>query len=247
MSYVRGRVVSIKRWNNTLYSLIVEPPQPLAFTPGQYTKLAVEVDGELLARPYTITSAPGEDRLEFFLVEVNDGPLSHRLGRLSPGDELLIDSRAHGYLVLQETPQVADIWLLATGAGLAPFLSMLREGSIFSRHQRVALVQSVRYAADLAYAEELRVLTKCKSSLRHIRLVSRDTPPPGCLSGRITTRLAEGGLEQAAGMTLDKANSHLMLCGNPGMVEDTLRLLEERGMRRHRRRRPGQITLEKFW
>ena len=247
MSFAEATIVATKRWSSTLYSFTIETPLPLSFTPGQYTRLAIEIDGKLIARPYSIANAPGSRYLEFFLIEVNDGPLSHRLNQARVGDTLLVDNQAHGFLVLTETPPVPHMWLLATGTGIAPFLSMVREGSIFTRHQRVVLVHSARHVADLAYTDELHAFTQQHPLFRFVQLVSRDTPPAGCLAGRITTTLDDGSLEQAAGLQLSNDTSHLMLCGNPAMIEDTLQQLKARGMQRHRRRQPGHITLEKFW
>ena len=246
-NFVPSSVVKVTRWSNVLYSLHIKLPQPLSFIPGQYTKLAAEIKGELIARPYSIASAPDEDLLEFFLVLVDDGPLSHHLYALTPGDEILVETRAYGFLILEETPQVENMWLLATGTGIAPFLSMLREGSIFIRHKRVVLAQSVRYAGDLAYAEELAALRQRQQNFYYVPLVSRGQATDSILAGRITQALENGALEAKTQLQFSIERSHLMLCGNPQMVEDTMTLLKERGMRRHRRRASGQVTLEKFW
>jgi ferredoxin--NADP+ reductase len=178
--------------------------------------------------------------LEFYGVIVPEGPLSPRLARLAPGDALYVARNPAGFLVLREVPQAETLWLLATGTGIAPFLSMLRTEAPWQRFRNVVVVHAARYARELAYRELIEA-----TPARYLPMVSRE-PHPGALAGRIPAALRDGRLEAAAGLAVD-AQSHFMLCGNPEMLRDTTAALLERGLRKHRRRAPGHITVESFW
>jgi len=144
--------------------------------------------------------------------------------------------------VLSEVPDAQTLWLLCTGTGVAPFLSILRTETAWRRYRNVVLVHAVRHAAELVYRETLENLP----DLRYLRMVSRETLP-GALAGRIPAALRDGRLEAAAGLELAADNSQVMLCGNPDMLKDAAAALAERGLRKHRRRAPGHITVESFW
>jgi ferredoxin--NADP+ reductase len=183
---------------------------------------------------------PQDPVLEFYGVIVPEGPLSPRLARLRTGDTLYVAPNPAGFLVLSEVPDAQTLWLVATGTGLAPFLSILRTPAPWQRFRNVVLVHAVRYAEELTYRELIAGLR-----VRYVTFVSRE-PHPGSLAGRIPAALRDGRLEAAAGLKLD-ANSHFMLCGNPQMLRDTQAALAERGLRKHRRRTPGHISVESFW
>src|SRR5207237_7501328 len=133
------------------------------------------------------------------------------------------------------------LWLVSTGTGLAPFLSLLRTEALWQRFHNVVLVHAVRYARELTYRDLIQ-----KTRARYVTFVSREAAP-GSLAGRIPAAIADGRLESAAGLPLTPQNSHVMLCGNPQMLRDATAALAARGMRKHRRRAPGHITVESFW
>jgi ferredoxin--NADP+ reductase len=140
------------------------------------------------------------------------------------------------------------LWLIATGTGLAPYVSMVRAGDVFRRFKRVILVHGVRQVAHHAYRQELFLHSQAHDGhLIQIPVVSRDPDAPNVLHGRVTTALVRGELEAAAGVTLSPERSHVMLCGNPDMIEEMTALLGERGLEKHRRRSRGQISSESYW
>jgi ferredoxin--NADP+ reductase len=189
-----------------------------------------------------MVNAPHDPVLEFYGIVVPQGPLSPRLARLSPGDMLYVASNPAGFLVLSELPDAETLWLISTGTGIAPFLSILRTEAPWRRYRNVVLVHAVRHAQELVYREMIESFPK----LRYVRMVSRETVPDA-LAGRIPAAVRDGRLEAAAGVALAPASSQVMLCGNPDMLKDTSAALGERGMRKHRRRAPGHITVESFW
>ena len=244
--WLEGRVIGNRHWTEALFSLRVEAPR-LPFEAGQFVKLALDVEGERFARPFSFVNAPQDPVLEFYGVIVPEGPLSPRLARLAAGDALYLSPNPSGFLVLSEVPDAETLWLLATGTGLAPFLSILRTETPWRRFRSVVLVHAARFARELVYREAIEALSRAHGArFRYVTFVSRE-PAPGSLAGRIPAAIGDGRLEQAAAARLAPETSQVMLCGNPDMLKDAAAALAARGMKKHRRRSPGQITVESFW
>jgi ferredoxin--NADP+ reductase len=243
--WLEGKVVEHRAWTDTLFSLRVEAP-PLKFEAGQFVRIALDIDGERIARPFSFVNAPEDPVMEFYGIVVPDGPLSPRLARLRAGDQLLVADNPSGFLVLSEVPPAEDLWLVSTGTGIAPFLSILGTAKAWERYRRIVLVHAVRYAAELAYADLIAGLQQAYSGrLSYVRFVSREQAP-GTLQGRIPAAVRDGRLA-AAGGAFAPQHSQFMLCGNPDMLKDTTAALIEQGFRKNRRRTPGHITVESFW
>lgn len=244
-SWISARVAERIEWDAGLVTLRLDPLD-FPFKPGQFTNLAVEIDGKHVRRSYSIASAPGAP-LEFYLKEVDGGALSPRLTRLAVGDRVLVEPRAAGFLTLDWLPDFArEMWLIATGTGLGPYISLLRSGALFERFDRIVFVHGARHSAELAYRDEL-VAAARDPRVSYLPVVSREEPRDGILGGRLTHLLSDGRLEESALLPLNLERSHVFLCGNPEMIADTVGLLEARGLRRHKRREPGHITTEKYW
>ena len=241
MNWLAGRVIENRHWTDALFSLRVEGVG-LSFEAGQFVRIALDIDGERVARPFSMVNAPDDPVLEFYGIVVPEGPLSPRLAQLKAGDALYVAPNPAGFLVLSELPDAESLWLMSTGTGIAPFISILRAGAVWKRFRNVVLVHGVRHARELVYQEEL----KSFRSLRYVPFVTRETAPR-VLQGRIPAALRDGRLEAAAGLPIAPESSQIMLCGNPEMLKDTQAVLMERGLRKHRRRTPGQITVESFW
>jgi len=217
------------------------------FRAGQFLNLALDVDGERVTRSYSMASAPGAP-LEFFLVAVDGGRLSPRLCALEPGDPLWISDTPAGHFTLERVPDAPVLWLLGTGTGLGPYLSMLATDEPWERFERIVVAHGVRERAHFAYRERLGELSEAHGGrLRWVGLVSREAPEGELLGGRIQERIADGSLEERAGVRLDPDTSQVLLCGHPGLVDEGLALLAERGLRKNRRRTPGHVTFEKYW
>ena len=244
--FIEGKVVEQHRWTDQLLSLMVEAG-PIAFEAGQFTKVALPVEGRMLARAYSFANPPQARHYEFYYVIVPDGPLTRRLARLQAGDAVWLAPHAAGFLVLSEVPDAENLWLLATGTGVAPFLSILRSDTAWRRYRCVVLVEAVRHASELAYREEIgRLKREREGCFDAVTFVSREQAP-GALPGRIPQAILDGRLEAAAGVALSAAGSQVMICGNPDMVTDSVRALAQRGMKKHRRRSSGHITVENYW
>ncbi|UDG81000.1 Flavodoxin/ferredoxin--NADP reductase [Candidatus Hartigia pinicola] len=245
--WVTGTVVEAKFWPNSLFSLIINAPiKP--FTAGQYTKISLEVNGERIQRAYSYVNAPSDDRLEFYFVIIPNGILSPKLAKLSVGDTLQITDEAAGFFVLNAIPTSKNLWMLATGTAIGPFLSILQEGKDFERFEKIILLHAVRYQKDLSYLPLLQKLAKNFSKKLHLITVVSREKCEGSLYGRVPDLIKSHELEQAAGVSLDANNSHVMLCGNPEMLKDTLNVLKNtRAMDKHLRRKPGHVSSEKYW
>jgi ferredoxin/flavodoxin---NADP+ reductase len=244
--WLEGRVLENRHWTDTLFSLRIAAP-PLKFQAGQFVRIALDVDGERIARPFSFVNPPADAVLEFYGVIVPQGPLSPRLARLAAGEVLFVATNPSGFLVLSEVPDTETLWLVSTGTGIAPFLSILADARVWQRYASVVLVHAVRHAAELTYRERLDALVqRMGERLRVVTMVSREAAP-GTLGGRIPAAIRDGRLAAAAGRTLSADHAHVMLCGNPDMIRDATDALKELGMRKHRRRSPGQITVESFW
>ncbi|HEM46161.1 MAG TPA: ferredoxin--NADP reductase [Alphaproteobacteria bacterium] len=244
--WVEGRVIARHHWTAELFSLRVDAPVE-TYQAGQFTRLALDIDGERVARPYSYVNAPHERPLEFYFITVPDGPLTSRMVELDEGDRIWVQSRAAGLFTLEWLPDGEDLWLLSTGTALGVFLAILKTEEPWNRYRRVVLVHGVRTGAELTYRDTIAELQdRHGEQFRTVSLVSREDHS-GALRGRITHAIEDGRLEQAAGLQLGPETSQVMLCGNPDMVSDTTALLEARGMKRNRRKEPGHITTEKYW
>jgi ferredoxin--NADP+ reductase len=238
--WLEGRVIENRHWTDALFSLRVEAPR-LAFEAGQFVRIGIEPS---LVRAFSFVNPPQDPVLEFYGIVVPEGPLSPRLVRLERGDTLAIAPNPAGFLVLSEVPDAETLWLVSTGTGIAPFLSILRTETPWRRFRNVVLVHAVRHARELVYQDVVRGISR-KNPFHYVTFVSREAAP-GSLAGRIPAAIRDGRLEQAAGLVFN-THSHVMLCGNPDMLKDVTAALAERGLRKHRRRTPGHISVESFW
>jgi len=242
--FVEGTVVGKRRWAERLYSLQVDTAEILPFQAGQFTKLALDIDGEMVGRAYSLINAPDESPLEFYFIEVPGGLLTQRLAALEAGDAVWVAPQAAGFLTLAEVPEAKHLWLLSTNTGIAPFLSILKTGEPWQRFERIVLVHAVRHAGELAYGETIRDFAQQHGEqLRFVPFVSREKTD-FALRARIPEAIADGRLEARTGIALAPESSQVMLCGNPGMVHDTTEILLARGLKKNRRHDPGHITLE---
>lgn len=244
--WCEGKVVELKRWTEQLYSVCVDAAVN-SFTAGQFTKLGLVIDGELVSRPYSYVNAPDESTLEFYFITVEDGPLTQRLVNLSAGDEIYIMRKASGFLSLNEVPDAKHLWMLSTGTAIGPFLSILKTPESWKRFERIVLVHAVRTAPELSFQSSIQsIAERHPEKFIYIPFVSREETD-FAICDRIPGAMTSGALEARAGITITADQSQVMLCGNPEMVKDTSEALKARGLERNRRRAPGHITIENYW
>ncbi|WPC34246.1 ferredoxin--NADP reductase [Acinetobacter sp. YWS30-1] len=244
------KVLSVHRWTNTLFSFTMTRPAHFKFTAGQFARIGLKVGDELVVRAYSVVSSPFDETLEFFSIVVPEGKFTSNLQHLKVGDELYLDKIPYGYLTLAryQLPLPQDLWLLGTGTGLAPFLSMLQDFETWNKYKHINLVYSVRTQDELAYADRIQEIAESfgegYTGFKFIPIITRD--PEAALHHRLPILIENGELERAAGLQLNPETSHVMLCGNPEMVEDTKEALKARGLTMNRRGE-GNIAVENYW
>lgn len=238
VAIVQQDVLDVHHWNDSLFSFRTTRDAGLRFRNGQFVMVGMDVEPEVRKRPllraYSIASANHEDFLEFFSIKVPDGPLTSRLQHLQAGDKVYVSSKPTGTLVLDDLRPGARLWLLATGTGLAPFLSLIKDPEAYERFDEVILVHGVRRIEDLAYRQMIEdelprheyLGEQITQQLRYFPTVTREAFRN---QGRITDLIASDKLTRDLGLPpLDPSTDRLMLCGSPQMLDDTARLLDER-------------------
>lgn len=244
--WVQGQIVGKRYWTDNLFSLRIDAPVE-EFRAGQFTQLALDIDGERIGRPYSFVNGPGERPLEFHFITIPRGPLTDRLQHLDAGDSIWISARPAGYFTLAGVRDAEHLWLMATGTALGVFLSLLKTDEIWERFGRVILVHAARTQSELTYRDEIEGFReRWPRNFTYVPFVSREDTG-FAIRDRIPNAIANGRLAAAAGAPLHPQDSQVMLCGNPGMVRDTTRVLEELGFTRNLRKSPGNITSEHYW
>lgn len=244
------KVLSVQRWTNTLFSFTMTRPAHFKFTAGQFARIGLKVGDDLVVRAYSVVSSPFDETLEFFSIVVPDGAFTSNLQHLQIGDELYLEKIPYGFLTLAryQLPLPQDLWLLATGTGLAPFISMLQDFETWSKYKNINLVYSVRTESELAYVERIAEIAESfgegHTGFKFIPIVTRD--PHAILHDRLPILIENGELEKVAALDFNPETTHVMLCGNPQMVDDTKDALKAKGLTMNRRGE-GNIAVENYW
>ena len=229
------RVLTVHHWNENVFSFTTTRDHSLRFENGHFVMLGLQVDGKPLMRAYSIASANHEEHLEFLSIKVADGPLTSRLQHIKPGDEVLVSRKPTGTLLLRDLRPGKRLYLLSSGTGLAPFMSLVKDPEVYERFEKVILVHGVRFRSELAYRDYIEwELThheylgeQVRNQLVYFPTVTRERFR---YQGRVTSLIESGKLFQDAGMpALDPAHDRVMICGSPAMLADLSALLDARG------------------
>jgi ferredoxin--NADP+ reductase len=229
------RVLSVHHWNDTLFSFTTTRDPGLRFDNGQFLMIGLEVNGRPLMRAYSIASANHQDHLEFFSIKVPDGALTSRLQKIEEGHEIFVSRKPTGTLVLRDLKPGRRLFLLSTGTGLAPFMSLVKDPEMYERFEKIVLVHGVRTVSELAYSEYLsKSLPEdallgeyARGQLIYYPTVTRE---PFRNRGRLTELITSGRLFEDLQMgPLDAASDRVMICGSPSMLKETSELLDARG------------------
>lgn len=245
-TWIKAQVVGRHHWTPRLVSLQFEADIS-SFKAGQFVRCGIDIDGERVARAYSLINTPGAHPHEIYFNIVDNGRLTPHLASLEAGDEFWVYNGCNGFLVLEELPAAHDLWMLATGTGIGPFLAILKTEQLWQQFEQVVLVHGVSNENELTYRELINAMLQRHSAAFHyVPFVSQEEVS-NTIHGRIPDAINNGQLESTADLPLNPERSHVMLCGNAGMIVDTSKLLEQRGMTRHRRSTPGHITIEKYY
>jgi ferredoxin--NADP+ reductase len=230
-------VLSVHHWNESLFTFTCTRGQSLRFESGHFVMVGLEVDGKPLMRAYSIASAHYEEHLEFFSIKVQHGPLTSRLQHLNVGDKVLIGRKPTGTLVLTDLLPGRHLYLFATGTGLAPFMSIIRDPDTYERFQKIVLVHGVRKVDELAYADLINYELPRSD---HLGELVRDqliyyptvTREPFRNQGRLPELIDNGKLCSDIGLPqIDPAHDRAMICGGPAMLKDMRSVLDGDGFR----------------
>ena len=252
-------VLWVKHWTDRLFSFAITRPASFRFRSGEFVMIGLpgEAEGSKpILRAYSVASPHFAEELEFFSIKVEDGPLTSRLQKIQPGDQILMARKPTGTLVLDALKPGKRLWLIGSGTGLAPWLSMARDPDAYDRFERLVVVHSVREVKDLAYRdlferdlfEDEYMGEEAKAKLAYYPTVTREAPPPGVHAGRITDLIQNGvffselGLE---GVAFNPAEDRIMLCGSMAMIKDVAAILEGQGLVEGSNHEPGDFVLER--
>lgn len=245
------RVLSVHHWNDTLFSFTTTRNQGFRFQNGHFAMVGIEVHQRPLLRAYSVVSTNYEETLEFYSIKIRNGALTSRLQHIQPGDTVFVSTKATGTLVLGNLRPGKHLYLLATGTGLAPFMSIIRDPTTYERFDKVVLAHGVRNISDLGYqryieeelpAHEL-VGEQVRAQLLYYPTVTREAFRN---QGRVTDLLASGKLGADIGLpALDPSHDRVMICGSPAMLRDVVTLLEARGFDEGNSGEPGAYVIER--
>ncbi len=245
-------VLDVRHWTDAYFSFTTTRDDGFRFENGQFVMIGLKVDGKPLLRAYSIASANWEEQLEFFSIKVQDGPLTSRLQHIRPGDEIIIGRKPTGTLLISDLHPGRNLYLLGTGTGLAPWLSVIKDPGTYERFDRVILAHGVRNIEDLAYRDYFEnelpqhefLGEMIREKLLYYPAVSREAFPN---HGRLTTLMDNGDMMRALGIEpLDPEHDRAMICGSPQMLADFRALLDGRGFTAAPRIGvPGQYVFER--
>ena len=251
------KVLWVQHWTDRLFSFALTRPASFRFRSGEFVMIGLPVAGKPLLRAYSIASPHYDEALEFLSIKVPEGPLTSRLQHIQPGDEVLLGRKPTGTLVLDALKPGRRLFMISTGTGLAPFLSLARDPDAYAGFEQVIVTHTVREAAELAHRElfvrdifqHMLVGEDAAEKLVYYPTVTREPfERHGCITGRITDRIASGAFFADLGLQRDRfdpATDRVMLCGSMDMIKQAAAILESHGLVEGANHAPGDYVLER--
>jgi ferredoxin--NADP+ reductase len=245
------RVLSVHHWTDKLFSFTTTRDSSLRFSNGHFTMIGLRIDGKPLLRAYSIVSANYEEHLEFLSIKVQDGPLTSRLQHIQPGDTIIVGRKPTGTLLIDYLTPGKRLYLLSTGTGMAPFMSIIRDPETYEKFEQVILVHGVREVKELAYQDyitrELPVHEFLGDMVSHqLMYYPTVTREPYKHQGRVTTVIENGQLAHDLNLPpLNAAEDRVMICGSPAMLRDLKVMMEARGLKEGNTSTPGDFVIER--
>lgn len=245
-----AKVLTVHHWTDRLFSFTTTRDTSFRYQSGQFAMIGLQVDGKPLMRAYSMVSPHYEENLEFLSIKVQDGPLTSRLQNIQPGDTILVGRKASGTLLTQNLLPAKRLYLLGTGTGLAPFMSIVQDPDVYEKFEKVVLVHGCRQIHELAYQQRINDLPNneffgeiVSDKLAYFPTVTRE---PFKNQGRIPTLIESRKLFEELGLPEpDLENDRFMLCGSPAMLKDTVAVLERFGFKEGNMSHPGHYVIER--
>lgn len=244
-------ILSVHHWNDTLFSFTATRDPALRFHNGHFVMIGLETEGKPLMRAYSIVSANYEEHLEFFSIKVQDGPLTSKLQHLKPGDKLMVSRKPTGTLIMDNLLPGKTLYMLSTGTGLAPFMSIIKDPEVYERYDHVVLCHGVRQVSELAYSEYISEKihdneffgAEAREKLIYYPTVTREEFRN---QGRLTDLIESGKLFSDIGLPpLNPETDRVMMCGSPSMLKDLVTMLEARGFTESRHGQQAHYVIER--
>ena len=225
MPYAEQTVTAVHRWSDRTFSFTTTRPDSFDFKNGEFVMLGLRPDGKLIPRAYSIVSTNQDEHLEFLSIKVPDGPLTSRLAQVNEGNSIWINTKTTGSLTLDHIQPGRNLYMLATGTGLAPFMSLIRAREVFETFERVILVHTVRNQQGLAYRDEL--ISRSSDQFMYVPTVTRE---PFTTNERGADLFRSGELASKLNLPMpEPEQDRVMLCGNPNMNKEMTQYLELQG------------------
>ncbi|MBB6254393.1 ferredoxin--NADP reductase [Nitrospirillum iridis] len=250
-AFLSGKVIKVHHWTDNLFSFRLTRDPTFRFRNGEFTMVGLQVDGRPLMRAYSMASTNYEEYLEFFSIKVQNGPLTSRLQHIQEGDEVLYGRKATGTLLLDNLLPGRTLYMLGSGTGLAPFMSLMKDPDVYERFEKVVVTHTVRRVAELAYYDDI---TKHLPNDEYVGEMLRDklvyyptvTREPFRTEGRLTDLIRNGKFFADIGeKPFDPAQDRVMICGGPAVLKELQDLCEEAGMKEGSSNEPGHYVIEK--
>ena len=245
------RVTEVEHYTDRLFRFRVTRPQSLRFRSGEFVMLGLPADGKPLLRAYSIASPAWDESLEFFSIKVQDGPLTERLQKIQPGDEILLRPKTTGTLVNDALLPGKRLFMLSTGTGIAPFVSLIRDPETYQKFESIVLTHTCRTIGELQYGFDSVATAKADplvgeeatAQLKHFASTTREA---SAHNGRITTLISSGDFFASLGIPyFDGAHDRIMMCGSMGMIKDVREMLEPQGFSEGSNHNPSNFVVER--
>ena len=244
-------VTAVKHWSDAVFSFRLTRPSSFRFRSGEFVMAGLLVDGKPLLRAYSIASPAWDEEIEIYSIKIQDGPLTSRLQHIKPGDRVLLGKKPTGTLVMDALLPGKRLFLLATGTGIAPYASLIRDPDLYDAFDQVILAHTCRTQDDLAYGADLVARLPddplvCETAPEKLLYFPTTTQENSANVGRITDLIRTGRFYDAAGIApLNADTDRVMICGSMAMLEDTKSIVEELGFDEGANNKPGRFVIEK--
>ncbi|AWD32569.1 Ferredoxin--NADP reductase [Candidatus Kinetoplastibacterium sorsogonicusi] len=246
MEFSIEKVQKIYTWiPNKLYSIFITNNNFHKFTPGQFTRLGLSIENNNIFRAYSIVSSPKEKYLEFYYNVINNGYLTPFLAKLMPNDEIFIDKKSYGILSIDNIMPNRNLLLIASGTGLSPYISILRNNKIWSNFKKIIIIHTVKYENELGYKQE--ILSYVNKKLVIYKPIVTQEKNTFIMKKRLTVLFDTGEINKFLDEQITPENTSMMICGNPSLVNDMRLILKNLNFQTSRLNKIGHVIFEKYW